>query len=83
MHVESPHKAMESDDESDLKPRGIADLVKQGEDAEIFELDKSGNIQRHWLHRSGNAATIVSLASLTSRTILYKIADGWALKRRK
>lgn len=44
----------------DHKSRGIADFINHGENVEVTELDKSGNVQRRWLHRPGHVVTIVS-----------------------
>lgn len=51
-------------DTNDQTPIQFADLIKQGDDVEISELDKSGNVQRRWLHRSDNTIAIVSSTML-------------------
>lgn len=51
-------------DTNEQTPIQFADLIKQGDDVEIAELDKSGNVQRRWLHRSDNTIAIVSSTML-------------------
>ncbi|KHN93724.1 DUF647 domain-containing protein [Metarhizium album ARSEF 1941] len=44
-------------------PSRVADFIGQGDDVEVCELDKSGNTQRRWLHRSDNTVTILERKS--------------------
>jgi hypothetical protein len=53
---------MSSKDANNHKLVGIAELMKQGKDAEIYELDRSGNVQRRWLHQPDNIASSVCFA---------------------
>ncbi|KAG5978121.1 hypothetical protein E4U55_006393 [Claviceps digitariae] len=41
------------------KPVGIAELINKDHDVEVTELDKSGNVQRRWLHRPFDAVIIL------------------------
>ncbi|KAK2593457.1 diphosphomevalonate decarboxylase [Conoideocrella luteorostrata] len=41
------------------KPEGIAELIKKGHDVNVAELDKSGNVQRRWLHRPHDAVIVL------------------------
>ncbi|OAA41051.1 DUF647 domain-containing protein [Metarhizium rileyi] len=43
----------------DKSPIHVANLIKQGGDVEVSELDKSGNVQRRWLHLSNNAVVLL------------------------
>ncbi|KAK8930084.1 hypothetical protein H634G_01353 [Metarhizium anisopliae BRIP 53293] len=63
-------------DTNDQTPIQFADLIKQGDDVEISELDKSGNVQRRWLHRSDN--TIAILESKTEpNSIIHSSVREW------
>lgn len=46
---------------------GIAELLSGEKDVEIFECDKTGNIQQRWLHTTDNRIIpVISLARLTT-----------------
>ncbi|KAG8419458.1 hypothetical protein J3458_004323 [Metarhizium acridum] len=63
-------------DKNNQTPIRVADLIKKGDDVEISELDKSGNVQRRWLHRSDN--TIAVLESETEpSSIIHSSVREW------
>jgi hypothetical protein len=41
-------------------PEGISELLKRGNDVEIFECDKSGNVRSKWLHKPDHTVVSVS-----------------------
>ncbi|KAG5927059.1 hypothetical protein E4U42_002646 [Claviceps africana] len=41
------------------RPLGIAELINKNHDVEVTELDKSGNVQRRWLHRPFDAVIVL------------------------
>ncbi|QPG98443.1 hypothetical protein C2857_007614 [Epichloe festucae Fl1] len=58
------------------KPRGIAELIKNDHDVEVTELDRSGNVQRRWLHRPFDAV-IVLQSKDASRNFLARSFHEW------
>ncbi|KAG6026666.1 hypothetical protein E4U41_001213 [Claviceps citrina] len=41
------------------KPLGLAELINGEHDVQVTELDKSGNVQRRWLHRPFDAVIVL------------------------
>ncbi|KAG6016033.1 hypothetical protein E4U43_004323 [Claviceps pusilla] len=51
--------SLEMEPSGSYKPLGIAELINKNHDVEVTELDKSGNVQRRWLHRPFDAVIVL------------------------
>jgi len=55
--------------DEDLSSEGISDLLKRGNEVEIFECDRSGNVRSKWLHKPDH--TILSTTHDSSSTYFW------------
>ncbi|KAG6094435.1 hypothetical protein E4U30_003356 [Claviceps sp. LM220 group G6] len=51
--------ALETEPSGPHRPVGIAELINKNHDVEVTELDRSGNVQRRWLHRPFDAVIVL------------------------
>ncbi|KAG5942904.1 hypothetical protein E4U53_007141 [Claviceps sorghi] len=57
--MEKQYLGMDTSGSGSSRPLGIAELINKDHDVEVTELDKSGNVQRRWLHRPFNAVIVL------------------------
>lgn len=66
--------SLEMEPSGSYKPLGIAELINKNHDVEVTELDKSGNVQRRWLHRPFDAVIVVRIVAARRLLIIVLFA---------